>query len=311
MNPQNLYVILIVALCVKFGCARSLKEDNHGVIHHRSSKVAEKELVDIYKASMPATMGMLSFNETLNVLLRTFLTDRKNKSIWPKALVETEQWFGVDFKLEELQTIELDLKKYRIILSRCMNENTGKALTRCLSTLKDSLIAGSGNVEWQREQEIPQQLNLYISFHLMELAFLQMLKMQQEKDPIKGINIDESIKETAKNFKETLGASIPTACDQRIQQIGPLDLCKVTDVLWQEFELTCEERIRKRSVATEEDGSGDEEDKAEGVTRSTFAEENESKFKSSKLGGDQDDYVESIRAKVKDRVTGQYIYNKR
>ena len=311
MDLKHLHVISIVALCVTFGHARSLNEDNYEVIHHRSSKVAEKELVDIYKASMPAAMGMLSFNETLNVLLRTFLTDRKSDSIWPKALVETKQWFGEDFKIGELQAIEIDLKKYRIILSRCMNENTGKELTRCLSTLKDTLIAGSGNVDWEREQEIPKQLNLFTSFHLMELAFLQMLKMQQEKDPIKGIDIDASIKDTAKNFKETLDASIPTACEQRLQRIGPVDLCKVTDILWQEFKLKCEERIRKRSVAAEEDGSGDEEGEAEGDTRSTFVEENEDKLKSSKIGGDQDDYVESVRAIVEDRVTGQYIYSKR
>ena len=311
MKLQILHGILVLALCSRFECGISMKRDRSHGIQSRSSKAAEKELVDILETSMPAVMGMLSFNETLNVVYRNFLTDQKRDSIWPKAVMETKQWFGEDFRLGELQAIETDLKKYRIIVSRCMNENTGKELTRCLSTLKDALIAGSGNVEWSREQEIPKQLNVYICFHLMELAFLQMLKIQYEKHPIDGINVDKSIKETAKDFKEKLEASMPTACEQRLQRISSLDLCKVTDVLWQEFKLKCEERVRKRSVGATDSGSGGEEDEPEAITRSTFVEDNYGKLKSSKLGGSQDDFVESVRAKVKDRVTGQYIYNKR
>jgi len=277
-----------------------------------SSREAEKELIDLYQSSMPAVMGMLSMNKTLDVLFKNFLTNEKADSIWPKALAETKQWFGEDHELGELQAIENDLKKYRIILSRCMKENAGKELTRCLSTVKNALVAGSGNVEWSREQEIPKQLNLYTSFHLMELGLLQMLKMQQEKDPIDGLNVDTSIKEVAKNFKETLEASMPKACEQRKQQISPLDLCKVADVLWQEFKLKCEERVKKRSVEDEEDNSsGNEDEEANGDVRSSFTEENYGKIKSSKLGGNQNDFVESVRATVQDRVTGQYIYNKR
>ena len=307
---MKLYIYFMVVLPGLFVTSSNVNASKEKANDARSTKNVEKGLVDIYQTSMPAVMGMLSFNETLNVLQKHFLTDNKVDSIWPKALDETKQWFGEDHKLGELQAIEIDLKKYRIIVSRCMNENKGKELTRCLATLKDALVAGSGNVEWSREQEIPRQLNLYMSFHLMELAFLQMLKIQQEKDEIKGINVDKSIKTAAKNFKETLETSMPVTCEQRLQRIGSLDLCKVTDVLWQEFILKCEERVKKANIADEDDGSGIEED-GQGNARAEISGKDDADLKFSKLGGNQNDFAESIRARVKDRVTGQYIYNQR
>lgn len=301
--------LLLIVLYVSMSSARSLKD---GERYTRGAEDAGRNLVDFYQASMPAVMGMLSYNETLQVLQKHFFTDKKEDSIWPKALEETKTWFGEDHKIGELDAIEVDLKKYQHILTRCTAENKGKELTRCLATLKDSLIAGSGNVEWSREQEIPKQLNLFVSFHLMELALLQMLKIQYEKDPISGIDIDRSIKDAAKNFKEVLESSMGTCCEQRTQRIGSLDVCKVTDVLWQEFILECEERIRKRSVSDEDEGSTeDEEEPADTRSNYSFTKDDQGKIKESNIGGKQNDFIESVRARVKDRVTGQYIFNKR
>lgn len=300
-------MLFMLVLCVAYCSARFLNEN--GEVHGRAANGGEMGLPDIYQASMPAVMGMVSFNETLNILLRHFLTDKKDDSVWPKALEETKTWFGEDHLIGELDAIEVDLKKYRIIVSRCMDENKGKALTRCLATLKDALVAGSGNVEWSREQEVPKELALFTSFHLMEIAFLQMLKMQQEKNPVSGIDVDKSIKNAAKNFKEVLESSMSVACEQRLQRIGSLDLCKVTDVMWQEFVLDCEERIRRRSV---EEGSGDgETENADAKSPSDLKKEDAAAIKISKLGGKQNDFVETMRARVKDRVTDQYIFDKK
>ena len=42
--------------------------------------------------------------------------------------------------------------------------------------------------------------------------------------------------------------SMPKAYEQRLEQVSPLDLCKVTNVIWQDFKLKCEERAKKRIV---------------------------------------------------------------
>eukprot|EP00112_Aurelia_sp_Birch-Aquarium-sp1_P025542 Seg8535.1 transcript_id=Seg8535.1/GoldUCD/mRNA.D3Y31 product="hypothetical protein" protein_id=Seg8535.1/GoldUCD/D3Y31 len=282
-----------------------------------SDKRATTDLAEIYKKSMPAVIGMLSINDTVKLLMDTYLTDKEDDSVWPKAILETKLWFGEEHSRKELGAIERDLKKYRTIISTCIKENTGKELTRCLATLKDALVAGAGDFDWLKEQEIPKNLNFYVPFNLMRLASLQLLKIQQEKDDIEGLKIDESIKNLAKEFSETLKKSTGLACDQRIERISPVDICRVVDVMWQEFHVDCEDRV-KRSNEEDEESSGDEEG-TESVTgkrfetnsRSDFTGEKEGNLKLSKLGGTQNDFVETMRAKVKDRVTGQYIYNKR
>ena len=282
-----------------------------------SDKRVVTDLADIYKKSMPAVIGMLSLNDTVKLLMDTYLTDKEDDSVWPKAILETKLWFGEEHSRKELASIERDLKKYRLIIFTCTKENTGKELTRCLATLKDALIAGAGDFDWLKEQEIPKNLNFYVPFNLMRLASLQLLKIQQEKDEIEGLNIDESIKNLAKDFSETLKKSTGLACEQRIQRISPVDMCRVVDVMWQEFPVDCEDRI-KRSTEEDEESSGDAElresetgKRYETNSRSDFTGEKDGNLKLSKLGGAQNDFVESFRAKVKDRVTGQYIYNNR
>ena len=295
---------------------RSVEIGNTEVKNSVSEKQSKASLVEFYQKSMPAVMGMLSFNETADLITKTYLTDKKEDSIWPKVIEETKTWFGKDFSQGKLEVIELELKKYRMVLVRCTEENTGKELTRCLASLKDALIAGSANVEWLAEQGVPKMLNMYTAFQLMQLASLQLLKIQNEKDAIKGLNIDQSIKNVAKDFSEEFKTAMGIACEQRVEHITTVEICKVVDVLWQEFTLSCEERLRKRSTDEEDEASGDEvgvtkKTLAEADARSDFTKEKGGELKLSKLGGSRDDFSESLRASVKDRVTGQFIYNKR
>ncbi len=83
--------------------------------------------------------------------------------------------------------------------------------------------------------------------------------------------------------------------------ITAVQLCKVVDVMWEEFTENCEERLR-RSVSEDEvreEASGEDAD----AGQRTITE--------SDLGGKQTDFHESLRGIVKDRTTDEFIYNRR
>lgn len=263
----------------------------------RRAKVAP--LVKAYQHAMPAVMGMASYNDTLKVLQGTFLTETEADSIWPKIIKETKAWFGDKHTRRSLSAMERSLKKYRLIIANCHRDNTGKQLTKCLSVLKAEFTAGQGDFEWQREQQVPVYLGFYTAFNLMRLASLQLLKIQQERDHVAGIDVDDTIKAEAKVFLERMNTAPGTACEQRVQRITPIKTCKVVDILWQEYTELCEHRIRR---SAEEQGSG---------VAPRYDIEGEEELKASNLGGKQDEFSEALRASVKDMVTGQLIYNKR
>ncbi len=176
--------------------------------NRRSEKKGEKSLLDIYQQSMPSVMGMKSYNGTLELLLDTYLSEKKEDSIWPKVMKETEVWFGETQDRDDLERMQEVLRKFRRTLVNCHEENTGKELSRCLDVLKHDMVSGENEFFWGKEQEIPLYLNFYEAFHLMKLATLQLFKIQLEKNEIKGVSIDQSIIREARSFSETLKKSV-------------------------------------------------------------------------------------------------------
>eukprot|EP00794_Sanderia_malayensis_P014909 gene14909-16452_t len=279
------------------------------------------QLAQMYEKSIPAVMGMATYNETLDLILGTYLAQNKDASIWPKVIEETQTWFGEVHERDDLERMEKRLNAFRKIVVNCHRETKGELLTKCLSGLIAEFVSAEPDFLWEKEQSVPKFLNYYTAFHLLKLASLQMIKIQKEHDDVNSFDVDSSIKREASEFSKTLKKEVGVACEQRVYKITDVKICTVMDILWQEYTDLCEKRLKKRSIDDEDqdeeqshaaesknnqDSENDEED---GLEATSDAEERTTK--QPRIGGAQNDFSQSLRCLVKDDTTNQLIYNER
>jgi len=282
-------------------------------LNKRSSIAFNGDNMNFYQRSMPErrtrrstnvtypdiinkTLEAITDEETTAKELRElfftyFCTDNKDLSIWPKAVTETEEMLGLEFSERELFECENDVKSICRRFLECelheKNQKKKKAkpkvIARCFLSLVEYIDDGftdfalpRGSVEGQAHM-----FQMHMSYQLMSLLLLKYAEKVAKAAGVSYMRAASSVVEISENLVNQTKIVTKNTIDARLQAISQIEICLMQEVLWQEFQVSCEFRIKKRSLDA---GAG--------------------------IGGEKDIFKRRYRAKVVDYVTQEEICNK-
>ena len=261
------------------------------------SSPSNKEITyaEILNKSTKAILGLdFNINQMKQTLEDHYFTSEESQSIWPKAIKETEGTLNLFFNERELLDMQSDIKLiYRRMLEcdllpkvsqkkkKHSKVKKRKEQVKCYLTINDFIDKGfpdfgfpRGSVEAQAKM-----LQIGLAYNVMSVLILQItrqLSIKANVSPNITLIADRAIIDIAENifnFKTVMQNTV----DAREQAVSQTEICQIRQVLWIEFEETCETRI-KRDITT---GAG--------------------------IGGIKEKFVQKYRVKVVDNVTGKEV----
>ena len=251
----------------------------------RSKEVTLPEILDVSINAI--TSEKTTEKQLRDLLLKHYFTDKKEMSIWPKAVEETEKTLGVEFQERELFDMENDVKNiYRRMLECELNSKKKKAsravTARCFLTLREYIDDGKvdfslprGSIEGQAKM-----LEMHIAYNIMSLLILKLAEKKAQEARVSYFKAANYTLHIASSLVETCKIATNNTIDGRLQAISQTEICLMQECLWQEFQVSCEFRS-KRSLGGSETG----------------------------IGGEGDIFVQRYRAKVIDNVEKLEICN--
>ena len=252
---------------------------------------------EILNKSLKAVLGEMKKSKDIKrLLVKYYFTDDENTSIWPKAILETETNLNLKFSREELFNMEKDIKAvYRRMLecdflfspfttkksSKKKNRERRKLKTKCYLTLHEYIDSGFTDFAFPRgtiEGEA-KMLQMGLAYHMMSLLVLQMTQQMAIIAHVTPIKAAISIIDIAESLVESIKSFTKNTIDGRIQAISQIEICQMEVLLWKEFPVTCE--IRMKRDVNSVDG----------------------------IGGNKNIFLKRYRAKVIDNVTDKEVCN--
>jgi len=231
-----------------------------------------------------------------DLLNRYFFTVKKQDSVWPKAMKETEKLTKVEFGERELADMENAIKHvYRRILE-CNLNNAGqkkktkkekaKDLVKCYLTLAEFINDGFLDFAYPRGSMKGQahMFEMNMAYNVMVLLFYHMLSaMEQEALNMNSFQTQLQFYQIADSLVQTVEDAASNAVQVRVSAVTPVEICNIQTALWQEFPVACESGIsrKRRDVGA--------------VTG---------------IGGTADVFEMKWRATVRDEITGETICQK-
>lgn len=230
--------------------------------------------------------------EIKDLLQKYYFTEKKAMSIWPKAIDETVKTLNSEFSERELFEMENDIKSiYRRMLEcdllvenkrkKKLSTKLRRRYAKCYLTLRDYIDDGFTDFGFPRGTIEGQAhiLQMSLAYNVMSLLVLRMSQVIAEKANVQPMRAAKAIFDIADNLVTSVKTVTKDTIDARIQAISQIEICLMQDVLWQEFQVSCEFRM-KRDVET-----------AAGI------------------GGPADKFQRKYRAKVTDEVTKKEVCN--
>jgi len=268
------------------GSGEDEEEDvSEEVFKQDNEKITFTDIITLAVSHMVNASAAKEKGELLN---RYFFTVKKEDSIWPKALKETENTTNVEFQERELADMENAIKNiYRRILECNLNnagqkkkKNKARDLVKCYMTLgefiKDGFIDFGFPRGTMRGQTHMFEMNM--AYNVMVLLIYHMLSgMEEAAMNMNSFETQLEFYRIAEAFVNAVETTSKNSIEVRIESITPIEICNIQEALWTEFPVQCSTRA-KRDLSN-----------VQGI------------------GGTSDLFRQKYRATVKDEVTGETI----
>lgn len=227
-----------------------------------------------------------------NVLMKYYFTDKESMSIWPKAIKDTEKTLNLEFDERQLSEMENDVKIIYRRLLECEllhGKKKKRLFAKCCLTLGDYIDDGFTDFGYPRSNIEAQArlLQMNVAYNMMSLLLLRMSQRIADSAGVKSFSAAKSIFDIAENVVSSVRTVTKETIDARIQAVSQIEICLMEEVLWQEFQVSCEFR---------QDTSDQARTKREVDTGAG-------------IGGTSDKFSQRYRAKVIDAVTKKEVCN--
>jgi len=288
---------LLLVLCVQ--CDSGEGESGSGeeedaaddVFSQAGEKISFLDIIDLSVAHMVNSTDAKEKGDLLN---RYFFTVKKDDSIWPKAIKETEKMTKVDFGERELADMENAIKHVYQRILECNLNNAGqkkkskkgkaKDLVKCYMTLGEFIDDGFLDFGYPRGTLKGQahMFEMNMAYNVMVLLIYHMLSgMEQAAMNMNSFETQLQFYRVAESLTLAVEEAAANSVAVRVEKISPIEICNIQEALWQEFPVGCEGGRTKRDL---------------GAVRG--------------IGGSSDLFKQKFRATVKDEVTGETICQK-
>jgi len=259
------------------------------------SQAGEKiSFLDIIELSVAHMVNSTDAKEKGDLLNRYFFTVKKEDSVWPKAIKETEKITKVDFGERELADMENAIKHVYQRILECNLNNAGqkkkskkgkaKDLVKCYMTLGEFIDDGFLDFGYPRGTLKGQahMFEMNMAYNVMVLLIYHMLSgMEQAAMNMNSFETQLQFYRVAESLTLAVEEAAANSVAVRVEAISPIEICNIQEALWQEFPVGCEGGRTKRDL---------------GAVRG--------------IGGTADLFKQKFRATVVDEVTGETICQK-
>lgn len=259
-----------------------------------SQKGEKISFLDIIELSVAHMVNSTDAKEKGDLLNRYFFTVKKEDSVWPKAIKETEKITKVDFGERELADMENAIKHVYQRILECNLNNAGqkkktkkgkaKDLVKCYMTLAEFIDDGFLDFGFPRGTLKGQahMFEMNMAYNVMVLLIYHMLSgMEQAAMNMNSFETQLQFYRVAESLTLAVEEAAANSVAVRVDAISPIEICNIQEALWQEFPVGCDGGRTKRDL---------------GAVRG--------------IGGSADLFKMKFRATVTDEVTGETICQK-
>jgi len=259
-----------------------------------SQKGEKISFLDIIELSVAHMVNSTDAKEKGDLLNRYFFTVKKEDSVWPKAIKETEKITKVDFGERELADMENAIKHVYQRILECNLNNAGqkkkskkgkaKDLVKCYMTLAEFIDDGFLDFGFSRGTLKGQahMFEMNMAYNVMVLLIYHMLSgMEQAAMNMNSFETQLQFYRVAESLTLAVEEAAANSVAVRVDAISPITICNIQEALWQEFPVGCDGGRTKRDL---------------GAVRG--------------IGGSADLFKMKFRATVTDDVTGETICQK-
>lgn len=295
-----LYIAVVAVLCEsgveEAADAGSGSGDDEAVVDEVFAGKGERvSFQDIIELSVSHIVNNTDAKEKGDLLNRYFFTVKKEDSVWPKAIKETEKVTKVEFGERELADMENAIKHVYQRILECNLNNAGqrkknkkekaKDLVKCYKTLGEFVDDGFLDFAFPRGSLKGQahMFEMNMAYNVMVLLIYNMLTaMEQDAMNMNSFQTQLQFYKIAESLTQAAEEAAANSIQVRLSAITPIEICNIQTALWQEFPVSCESGVRKKREVSAYSG----------------------------IGGTADVFEMKWRATVRDEVTGETICQK-
>jgi len=285
------WIVFTIALLVYLTNVTAAEGDDNDSESGSGDNEDELSFKDIINLSIRQVVSSNDAKKDGEILDKYYFTDKKEMSIWPKIIKETEKVTNSEFEERELADMENSVKNiYRRMLECDLNnaaekksKKKEKDLVKCYKTLGEFIADGFVDFSLPRGtiEGHAHMFEMNVAYNVMVLLIYHMISSMSISAQMNSFTTQIQFYKIAEGFVESMEIVSKSSIDVRLQSVSLIEICEVQEVLWQEFTGLCETRD---SVRDKRDA-----DLIHGI------------------GGSSNVFGQKYRATVTDDVTGEDI----